>query len=127
MWQPPANGQCFPQGSADWMGVVCYYLQMANGETLSEVEIDQRITGFRAKQAGFKQCSFDTIAGEGVCEASQHPKKPGPEDVRQYEAGRLMRLAEKQRVTNCVYLLYVSALNDLRRGLSRFARIAAAG
>jgi len=39
--------------------------QMAAGATLTEVDVDTHITGLRAKQAGFKQPSFPTIAGEG--------------------------------------------------------------
>lgn len=39
--------------------------QMAAGATMTEVEVDRHITGLRAKQGGFKQPSFPTIAGEG--------------------------------------------------------------
>jgi Xaa-Pro aminopeptidase len=33
---------------------------------MTEVEVDRHITGLRAKQGGFKQPSFPTIAGEGT-------------------------------------------------------------
>lgn len=40
--------------------------------TVSEVEIDEVLTGFRAKQPGFKEVSFPTIAGVGPNGAIVH-------------------------------------------------------
>lgn len=40
--------------------------------TVSEVEVDKVITGFRAKQPGFKEVSFPTIAGVGANGAIVH-------------------------------------------------------
>lgn len=36
-----------------------------NGRPVDEVEIDEALTSFRAKQPGFVECSFPTIAGVG--------------------------------------------------------------
>lgn len=49
---------------------------MASGGTLTEVEVDEKITGLRAQQPGFKQPSFDTIAGEGRLATGQEGYSP---------------------------------------------------
>ena len=43
-----------------------------NGESVSEVEIDEVLTGCRAEQPGFLECSFPTIAGVGPNAAIIH-------------------------------------------------------
>ena len=42
------------------------------GESISEVEIDKVLTGYRAEQEGFMECSFPTIAGVGPNAAIIH-------------------------------------------------------
>lgn len=39
--------------------------EIAGGGTVSEVEVDERLTARRRAQPGFMDCSFPTIAGEG--------------------------------------------------------------
>ena len=39
---------------------------LSAGRVLNEVEIDEELTGRRAKQAGFVEPSFPTIAGTGL-------------------------------------------------------------
>jgi len=47
-------------------------------KSVSEVEIDVSLTGFRSKQPGFLECSFPTIAGVGSNAAIVHySAKPG--------------------------------------------------
>ena len=51
---------------------------VVQGKSVSEVEIDEVLTGFRAKQPGFLECSFPTIAGVGSNAAIIHySAKPG--------------------------------------------------
>lgn len=51
---------------------------VVQGESVSEVEIDEVLTGFRAKQPGFMECSFPTIAGVGSNAAIIHYRaQPG--------------------------------------------------
>mmetsp|Transcript_23698 Transcript_23698/g.26597 ORF Transcript_23698/g.26597 Transcript_23698/m.26597 type:complete len:716 (-) Transcript_23698:3025-5172(-) len=45
---------------------------VVQGESVSEVKIDEVMTGFRAKQPGFLECSFPTIAGVGSNAAIIH-------------------------------------------------------
>lgn len=45
---------------------------VVEGRSVSEVEIDEVLTGYRAKQPGFKECSFPTIAGVGSNGAIVH-------------------------------------------------------
>jgi Xaa-Pro aminopeptidase len=53
------------------------------GRSVSEVEIDEVLTGYRAEQPGFLECSFPTIAGVGSNAAIIHYRaKPG--DLMQY-------------------------------------------
>ena len=42
------------------------------GESISEVEVDKILTGYRAEQPGFLECSFPTIAGVGSNAAIIH-------------------------------------------------------
>jgi Xaa-Pro aminopeptidase len=50
------------------------------GRSVSEVEIDEVLTGYRAKQEGFVECSFPTIAGVGANAAIIHYRaKPDTE------------------------------------------------
>ena len=37
--------------------------QIASGATVSEVEVDEKLTARRKAQPGFNDCSFPTIAG----------------------------------------------------------------
>ena len=51
---------------------------VVKGKAVSEVEIDEVLTGFRAEQPGFLECSFPTIAGVGSNAAIIHYRaKPG--------------------------------------------------
>ncbi|KAL9183192.1 hypothetical protein ACHAXT_004979 [Thalassiosira profunda] len=45
---------------------------VVEGRSVSEVEVDEVLTGFRAKQPGFKEVSFPTIAGVGANGAIVH-------------------------------------------------------
>jgi len=45
---------------------------VVEGRSVSEVEVDEVLTGFRAKQPGFKEVSFPTIAGVGPNGAIVH-------------------------------------------------------
>jgi len=45
---------------------------IVEGKPVSEVEIDEVLTGYRAKQPGFLECSFPTIAGVGSNAAIIH-------------------------------------------------------
>jgi len=49
--------------------------------TVSEVEIDEVLTGFRAKQPGFKEVSFPTIAGVGPNGAIVHYRAAEDSDL----------------------------------------------
>ena len=44
----------------------CLWLQVShNGKTITEVEVDDFLTGKRSEQPGFVEPSFPTIAGSG--------------------------------------------------------------
>lgn len=45
---------------------------LTKGRSISEVEIDEVLTGYRAEQPGFLECSFPTIAGVGPNAAIIH-------------------------------------------------------
>eukprot|EP00535_Pseudo-nitzschia_heimii_P013213 CAMPEP_0197199466 /NCGR_PEP_ID=MMETSP1423-20130617/33898_1 /TAXON_ID=476441 /ORGANISM="Pseudo-nitzschia heimii, Strain UNC1101" /LENGTH=644 /DNA_ID=CAMNT_0042653323 /DNA_START=228 /DNA_END=2159 /DNA_ORIENTATION=- len=56
---------------------------VAEGKSVSEVEIDAVLTGYRSEQPGFLECSFATIAGVGSNAAIVHySAKPG--DLMKY-------------------------------------------
>jgi Xaa-Pro aminopeptidase len=56
---------------------------VVQGKSVSEVEIDEVLTGYRAQQPGFLECSFPTIAGVGSNAAIIHYRaKPG--DLMKY-------------------------------------------
>lgn len=48
-----------------------YKVQVASGKSVSEVEVDEFLTGQRRAQTGFVEPSFPTIAGEALCPAVQ--------------------------------------------------------
>lgn len=52
--------------------------------TVSEVEVDEVLTGFRAKQPGFKEVSFPTIAGVGANGAIVHYRAAEGSDLLKY-------------------------------------------
>ncbi|KAL7557547.1 hypothetical protein ACA910_019258 [Epithemia clementina (nom. ined.)] len=54
------------------------------GRAVSEVEIDQQLTGCRAKQPGFLEVSFETIAGVGSNGAIIHYRAKDPSDLLKY-------------------------------------------
>lgn len=54
------------------------------GKSLSEVEIDEIITGNRAKQPGFQEVSFPTIAGVGSNGAIIHYRAEKDSDLLKY-------------------------------------------
>jgi len=51
--------------------------------TVSEVEIDERLTGYRAQQEGFVEVSFPTIAGVGSNGAIVHYRASADSDLHQ--------------------------------------------
>lgn len=48
-------------------------LQIASGATISEVEVDEKLTARRAAQQGFNDCSFPTIAGVALRHMGTYP------------------------------------------------------
>jgi Xaa-Pro aminopeptidase len=57
------------------------------GKTVSEVEVDLKLTGYRALQPGFKEVSFPTIAGVGANGAIIHYRaKEGTELLKYLDA-----------------------------------------
>jgi Xaa-Pro aminopeptidase len=54
------------------------------GRVVSEVEIDRVLTGFRAEQKGFIECSFPTIAGVGSNGAIIHYRASESSDLVKY-------------------------------------------
>jgi len=54
------------------------------GREVSEVEIDEKLTGCRAKQPGFVEVSFPTIAGAGPNGAIIHYRAEEDSDILQY-------------------------------------------
>ncbi len=57
---------------------------VTEGRTVSEVEVDEVLTGFRAKQPGFKEVSFPTIAGVGANGAIVHYRAAEGSDLLKY-------------------------------------------
>ncbi|KAK1735313.1 Xaa-Pro aminopeptidase [Skeletonema marinoi] len=57
---------------------------VVEGRSVSEVEIDEVLTGFRAKQPGFKEVSFPTIAGVGANGAIVHYRAAEGSDLLKY-------------------------------------------
>ncbi len=51
---------------------------------VSEVEVDEVLTGFRSKQPGFKEVSFPTIAGVGSNGAIVHYRAAGGSELLKY-------------------------------------------
>ena len=45
--------------------------QIAGGATITEVEVDEKLTARRAAQQGFNDCSFPTIAGDAHPDSTQ--------------------------------------------------------
>lgn len=57
---------------------------VVEGRSVSEVEVDEVLTGFRAKQPGFKEVSFPTIAGVGGNGAIVHYRAAEGSDLLKY-------------------------------------------
>lgn len=57
---------------------------VTEGRTVSEVEVDEVLTGFRAKQPGFYEVSFPTIAGVGANGAIIHYRAAEGSDLLKY-------------------------------------------
>jgi len=57
---------------------------VTEGKTVSEVEVDQTLTGCRAEQPGFKEVSFPTIAGVGPNGAIIHYRAQEGTDLLRY-------------------------------------------
>jgi Xaa-Pro aminopeptidase len=55
--------------------------EISAGRSVSEVEIDRVLTGFRAQQKGFVECSFPTIAGVGANGAIIHYRAQPNSDI----------------------------------------------
>ena len=64
-------------------------LQIAAGRTVSEVEVDEFLTGKRAAQGGFIEPSFPTIAGSGPHGAIIHYRAQ-PESAGTVSAQQLL-------------------------------------
>jgi Xaa-Pro aminopeptidase len=58
------------------------------GKSVSEVEIDKVLTGCRAEQPGFLECSFPTIAGVGPNAAIIHYRAKEDEGMRHLDASQ---------------------------------------
>jgi Xaa-Pro aminopeptidase len=54
------------------------------GRAVSEVEIDEKLTGFRAEQPGFQELSFPTIAGVGPNGAIIHYRASADSGIMRY-------------------------------------------
>ncbi|KAG2426136.1 hypothetical protein HYH02_014851 [Chlamydomonas schloesseri] len=75
---------------------VCGFLKwledtVATGATVTEVEVDLKLTGFRAAQPGFVETSFSTIAGAGPNGAIIHYRAQ-PGTCRSVDANTLLLL-----------------------------------
>lgn len=57
---------------------------VVEGRSVSEVEIDLVLTGYRAQQPGFKEVSFPTIAGVGANGAIVHYRAAEGSDLLKY-------------------------------------------
>jgi len=57
---------------------------VVEGRSVSEVEVDEVLTGYRAKQPGFKEVSFPTIAGVGANGAIVHYRAAEGSDLLKY-------------------------------------------
>ncbi|EED87073.1 predicted protein, partial [Thalassiosira pseudonana CCMP1335] len=57
---------------------------VVEGRAVSEVEIDEVLTGYRAQQPGFKEVSFPTIAGVGPNGAIVHYRAAEGSDLLKY-------------------------------------------
>ncbi len=64
---------------------------IANGEKLTEISVDEKLTALRAQQPGFTERSFATIAGYGPHGAVVH-YEPSPETDAQLEPRSLLLL-----------------------------------
>ncbi|PNH10857.1 putative Xaa-Pro aminopeptidase P [Tetrabaena socialis] len=65
--------------------------KVAEGVTVTEVEVDEALTGFRAAQPGFVETSFSTIAGAGPNGAIIHYRAQ-PGTCRSVDASTLLLL-----------------------------------
>ncbi|GFR40249.1 hypothetical protein Agub_g821 [Astrephomene gubernaculifera] len=65
--------------------------QIGQGKTVTEVEVDAAITGFRSQQPGFVETSFGTIAGAGPNGAIIH-YRPQPGSCRTVDGCTLLLL-----------------------------------
>ncbi|KAG2437467.1 hypothetical protein HXX76_006117 [Chlamydomonas incerta] len=75
---------------------VCSFIKwledtVATGATVTEVEVDLKLTGFRAAQPGFVETSFSTIAGAGPNGAIIHYRAQ-PGSCRSVDANTLLLL-----------------------------------
>lgn len=59
-----------------------------DGKSVSEVEIDKVLTGYRAEQPGFLECSFPTIAGVGPNAAIIHYRAVEDEVMKYLDASQ---------------------------------------
>lgn len=59
---------------------------IVQGKSVSEVEIDKVLTGYRAEQPGFLECSFPTIAGVGGNAAIIHYRAKDDELMKHLDA-----------------------------------------
>ena len=57
---------------------------VVEGRSVSEVEVDEVLTGYRANQPGFKEVSFPTIAGVGANGAIVHYRAAEGSDLLKY-------------------------------------------
>ena len=87
-------------------------LQIAAGKTLSEVEVDEFLTGRRAAQGGFIEPSFPTIAGSGPHGAIIHYRAQ-PESAGTVSAQQLL-LVDSGTLQSTCFMICNSFIDSAR-------------
>ena len=84
-----------------------------NGEEVSEITVDQRLTALRAEQEGFRDISFDTIAGYGAHGAVVHYEATPETDIPLEPHGLLLLDSGAQFVDGTTDITRTIALGPL--------------
>ena len=84
-----------------------------NGEKISEITVDQRLTALRAEQEGFRDISFDTIAGYGAHGAVVHYEATPETDIPLEPLGLLLLDSGAQYVDGTTDITRTIALGPL--------------
>lgn len=84
-----------------------------NGEQVSEITVDQRLTALRAEQEGFRDISFDTIAGYGAHGAVVHYEATPETDIPLKPHGLLLLDSGAQYVDGTTDITRTIALGPL--------------